>query len=67
MATKRWTILDKAAKTRKEYSANYQAYTEEQYIKLLEGCGFRTVDFVPALTGNPEDRSEDWLVVVATT
>jgi SAM-dependent methyltransferase len=64
-AVNRYYVIDadKAGVTR--YSSTTQAYTEEQYRKLLENAGFRKIEWVPSLTGDSGELDKDFHVIRA--
>jgi len=50
-ATNRYYVIDAATGDVTRYAASYQAYTHEQYRRLLEEQGFGEVTFYPSLGG----------------
>ena len=64
-ATTRYYVIDLNTSALSRYAQNFQAYTQPQYMELLQACGFDNVVFFPALTGALEPEQPDLLVVVA--
>ncbi len=65
IATQRYFILDGPTGEVTRHAASLQAYTEEEYRALVEGCGFTAVTFVPSLKGGPDETQPDFYVIVA--
>jgi SAM-dependent methyltransferase len=51
VATQRYFIVDAHTSQVTRYASSTQAYTQDQYGRLLEQCGFHAVAFYPSLTG----------------
>lgn len=66
VATTRYYVVDTESSEVTRYAQSIQAYTEEEYRLLLQGCGFAEVAFVSALTGEPQPEPSDLLVIVAS-
>jgi SAM-dependent methyltransferase len=64
-ATTRYYVIDLQTSALSRYAQSFQAYTQPQYLELLQACGFDDVVFLPALTGALEPEQPDLLVVVA--
>jgi ubiquinone/menaquinone biosynthesis C-methylase UbiE len=65
-ATERYFIVDAATGEVSRYAASIQGYTEEEYGRALEECGFEGIEFHPAMRDDPTDETErDFLVISA--
>lgn len=64
VATERYFVLDGLTGRAARFAASTQAYTEEQYRSLLEGCGFGKIVFRKSLAGNTDEPQSDLLVIV---
>jgi SAM-dependent methyltransferase len=64
-ATTRYYVIDLHTSALSRYAQSFQAYTQPQYMELLQACGFDDVVFFAALTGALEPEQPDLLVVVA--
>ena len=63
-AMQRYFIIDAATSEVTFHSSTMQAYTNQEYIALLEGCGFTDVEIQPAL-GNVQYGPENWLLGIS--
>ncbi len=64
-ATTRYYIVDVATARVIRYAQSFQAYPDEEYEALLAAHGFENVRFYPSLTGDPEAKRGDLMVIVA--
>jgi len=64
-ATTRFFILDAGSGRLCRYAQSFQAYTNEQYRSLVEGCGFGEAVFYPSLTGHEDESQKDFFALVA--
>jgi SAM-dependent methyltransferase len=64
-ATTRYYAIELATSALACYAQSFQAYTEPEYIELLQACGFNDITFTPALTGAPEPDQPELIVIVA--
>ena len=62
----RYFILDAATGEVTAHSQTMQAYTDQDYIALLEECGFGEIEISPAL-GNVQYGLENWLLGITAT
>ncbi len=60
-AMQRYFIIDAATNEVTFHASTMQAYTNEEYIALLEECGFTDVEILPSL-GNVEYGPQNWLL-----
>ena len=63
--TRRYFIVDAASEEVSRYAQSLKAYTDEQYIAILEEAGFEDVRFHPSLTGKEDSSQSDLLVIAA--
>jgi len=59
-----YRIIDGATSEVTVYASSIQGYTEDGYRTLLTDCGFREVEILPSLTGDPAPDS-DFIVLLA--
>jgi SAM-dependent methyltransferase len=52
VATQRYFVVDAHTGQVTRYASSMQAYSPEEYLTLLHGCGFRQVRFFPSLMGD---------------
>ncbi|HBX70825.1 MAG TPA: hypothetical protein DEH25_15960 [Chloroflexi bacterium] len=64
-ATIRHFVVDATTGNVIRYAQSLQAYTPAAYRKLLTECGFREIQFYPALTGNPDPEQASLLAITA--
>jgi SAM-dependent methyltransferase len=64
-AVVRYAVIDAKSGKLSLYSSSYQGYTPEQYVRLLEECGFKEVTFYPSLVGKPHPSLEGMIAVTA--
>jgi cyclopropane fatty-acyl-phospholipid synthase-like methyltransferase len=62
-STTRHFVLDAESANVNRYSATYQAYRDDEFRALLQGCGFGDVRFFPSLEG-VEDPSQSGFIAV---
>jgi SAM-dependent methyltransferase len=65
VATTRFLVVDAAPGEVTTHAASYQAYTKEEYQSVVEEGGFREVQFHDSLTGEADQSSPEYLVIVA--
>jgi len=65
-ATVRYFIVDRESDAVTTYAQTYQAYSDEAYRELLDGCGFGEVETYPSLTGRQDDGDGSLIAIVAT-
>lgn len=63
-STTRYFVIDAATAAATSCSSSLQAYTDDAYRDILEGCGFRDLQFFPSLTG-AADASRGNLMAIA--
>jgi len=51
-ATIRYYVIDAADQQVTGYAQSFQAYTENEYSRLITGCGFHQVEFLPGLSAS---------------
>ena len=64
-ATIRHFVVDTATGNVIRYAQSLQGYTPAAYRELLTECGFREIQFYPALTGNPDPEQTSLLAITA--
>lgn len=64
VATERYFVLDGSTGRVARFAASTQAYTDDEYRSLLEGCGFGKIEFHKSLVGNTDEPQSDLLVIV---
>ena len=64
-STVRYLIIELEEGGVQKYSVTYQAYSDEDYEKLLEECGFKNVRFYPNLTAEDKKDDPDQFFIVA--
>jgi SAM-dependent methyltransferase len=64
VATVRYFIIDAEDASVTRYAQSFQAYADDEYVALLEECGFKEAAMHASLTGVPGDEPE-FLVLVA--
>ena len=64
-ATTRFFIIDASTGHATRYALSAQAYTDAQYLSLLDECGFEEVEFLPSLTGAKDKSQSEMMVIVA--
>jgi SAM-dependent methyltransferase len=64
-ATRQFFVIDAEMHEVARYSASYQAYSDEQYRRLLTDHGFQRVQFFPSLGTSPEPATSDLMVILA--
>lgn len=50
-----------------QHVENMRAYTNDEYLKLLESCGYTEISFHPSLTGHVSEGSAELLAITAHT
>ena len=65
VVTRRYFIVDAGSEEVLRYAQSLKAYTEEQYIAILEEAGFEGVRFHPSLIGKEDSSQSDLLVIAA--
>jgi SAM-dependent methyltransferase len=64
-ATERYFILEAETGEASRYASSTQAYSDDGYRALLEGCGFGEIAFYPSLRGGVDESQPDFFVIVA--
>ena len=64
-STQRYFIFDSATGSLTRFAASTQAYQDTQYVALLLGAGFDSVDVHRSLTGKPDDAGEFQVILGA--
>lgn len=64
-ATIRHFVVDAATGNVIRYAQSMQAYTDDEYRKLLADVGFNVIQFYPSLTGIPDPEQESLFVITA--
>lgn len=62
VATKRFFIIDVLSGEVSRYAASYQAYTEEEYRRLLSECGFSNIRINPDFHTSDPDSNQGHVV-----
>ena len=62
-AVERYYVISAKSGEVKLFSASMQAYTDEEYVDLLESCGFRRLEFYPSLGGEAGNQNGEFLVI----
>ena len=65
VAIERFYIVDAETSEVTPHSISTQAYTDEQYHRLLQDAGFADITFYSSLIGQPDERQKDFIGVVA--
>jgi SAM-dependent methyltransferase len=65
VATQRYFIVDAQTSRVTRYAASMQAYTQDQYMIMIKGCGFQNVEFYPSLMGEIDPSQPDLFVILA--
>ena len=65
-AIMRYFIIDAGTGEVTAHSQTMQAYTNEEYVALLQECGFGEIEISPAL-GNVQYGPENWLLGITAT
>jgi hypothetical protein len=65
VATQRYFIVDAQTSQVTRYAASTQAYTQQQYLKMLKESGFQEVEFYPSLAGGFYLPQSDFFVIKA--
>lgn len=63
--TRRYYIAEEGSDEMCVLASSSQAYTDDDYKKLLAACGFTTIVFHPSLIGTETDVTPDLMVIVA--
>ena len=63
--TSRYYVIDAATGHITRYASSYQAYTHEEYSKLVSGCGFTGVNIMPNLGKVSQDSVGDFVAILA--
>lgn len=66
VASERFYIVDAETNEVTQHSASSQAYTDEQYRRMLLDAGFTDITFYPSLIGRPDERQKDLIAIVAS-
>jgi SAM-dependent methyltransferase len=64
-ATIRYYIIDAGTSQVTRYAQSLQAYTNEQYQKVITDCGFASIQFFPSLAGEPVQSQEAFIAITA--
>ena len=64
-STTRHFIIDTATAEVTCSAATYQAYTADEYVKLLQECGYEEVQLYPSLIGQIDESQSDFMAIVA--
>ncbi|HMN61180.1 MAG TPA: class I SAM-dependent methyltransferase [Anaerolinea sp.] len=64
-STERMYVVDGTGAQVSGYALTYQAYQDEDYVRLFERAGFAQVQFLPAMGGDLSAAREDFFPVVA--
>jgi len=64
-ATTRYFVFDIATGEVTPFAKSLMAYTEEQYISILEKGNFEDIEFFPSLTGEEDESQRDFVAIVA--
>jgi len=65
VATERYFVVEGSTGDVTRCAASIQAYTDDEYRSLIEGCGFGDVAFHPSLRGVVDESQDDLFVIVA--
>jgi len=65
VATQRFFILDAHTGQVTRHAASNQAYTQQQYLDMLQECGFQDIEFYPSLTGEIDPSQPDFFAILA--
>jgi SAM-dependent methyltransferase len=63
--TSRYYVIDAATAAVERFASSSQAYTNEEYIRLVTGCGFTGINILPALAGTDGDTPGEFLAIIA--
>jgi SAM-dependent methyltransferase len=63
--TTRHFVVDLAGGSVARHAQSFQAYTEDEYRRLLRECGFEDVTFHPSLTGKADPTQDGLCAIVA--
>jgi len=64
-STERMYVVDGSGAQVSAYALTYQAYQDDDYVRLFEQAGFGHVEFLPAMGGDLSVAREDFFPVVA--
>lgn len=64
VATERYYVVDAKSGQVTRYAASIQGYDEEQYRRLLEGCGFEDIEIHSSLAGAMGAQDKNYIVFV---
>lgn len=64
-STIRFIIVDCETNKISQYSASYQAYSDEEYAALLSEAGFNSIKFYPSLHGVADESQHRLMAIVA--
>ena len=65
VATTRFFIVDAQTSQVTRYAASMQAYTQDQYLIMLNECGFSKVESYPSLMGESDPSQPDLFALLA--
>jgi SAM-dependent methyltransferase len=63
--TNRYYIIDAASAQVERFACSYQAYTVEEYHKLLTDSGFKEITIYPVLGESPDEEPAEMLAITA--
>ena len=64
-ASNRYIVIDSLSGDVQIYGATYQAHTNEEYIALLESCGFKDIEIHTSLDGIKDGTKDDLIMITA--
>ncbi len=64
--TTRFYVIEAGTGSIERYGQTFQAYTEEEYVKLLQDCWYGDLRVFPSLSGDVDESQSLYFVLVAT-
>ena len=64
-STVRWYIIDTDSGTVEQHSATAQAYSQDEYRKIIEVSGYKDVEFFPSLLGVEDSDNQYYQAITA--
>jgi hypothetical protein len=66
VAIERYYIVDAETTEVTPHSISTQAYIDDQYRCMAHDAGFADVTFYPSLIGQPDERQQDFIAIMAS-
>ena len=65
VATQRYMIVDAQTSQITRYASSTQAYSQDQYLNMLNDCGFKDIAYYPSLIGTTDPAQSDFYAILA--